>query len=319
MRRRLLPVGRAFLYRLGKRAGVFLVKVDSNTAVVTICRDDAYFLTRFVQYYGGLFGRNNLYIISHGDEPLVRELAQGCNIFPVPAIETSQFTMLHWRTKNHLKNALRQWYKHVLVCDVDEFVVVDPATGMNLRTWLDDAPGRTVYTAMGLEIVHLRDREKDDIGGGILGPRRHAQVALHYAKPCIVSRPAKIGRGGHYAEYEKLNMPDFLYMFHMKYCDYGLYVETLNRRNAFIEKQKEVAGDGTVRTNPKWFADGRDDDAVFSAFERRPVVESFDLSHVREIMYSTWEQRGDGLWHFHRPEYDELYMLPVRFGGADCA
>ncbi|MEM7319202.1 MAG: glycosyltransferase family 2 protein [Pseudomonadota bacterium] len=291
----------------------------ANTAILTIVRDDAYFLQRFVQYYGGLFGRNNIYIISHGDEPEVRDLAEGCNIFPVPAIETNKFTMLHWRTKNHLKNALRQWYKHVLICDVDEFVVVDPATGFNLRTWLDQAPGRTVYTAMGLEIVHLRGFESAGVQDGILGPRRYAQIALHYAKPCIVSRPAKIGRGGHYAEYDKLNLPDFLYMFHMKYCDYDLYVDTLNRRNAFIEEQKRVADGESVRTNPKWFADGRNDEATFDAFEARPIQDNFDLSHIRQAMHDSWEPRKDGLWHFHRPEYDELYKLPDRFAGSDRA
>jgi Glycosyl transferase family 2 len=291
---------------------------EANTAILTIVRDDAFLLRRFVQYYGGLFGRKNLYIISHGDEPQVREIAAGCNIFPVPAIETSKFTMLHWRTKNHLKNALRQWYRHVLVCDVDEFVVVDPDSGKNLRTWLDEAPGRTVYTAMGLEIVHLRDKEPDSIEDGILGPRRHVQVALHYAKPCIVSRPAKLGRGGHYSEYDKLNMPDFLYLFHMKYCDYDLFVDTANRRNAFVEEQKSV-GDGQVRTNPKWFAEGRDDDGTFAAFDQRPIAPKFDLGHVRRRMHKTWKPRKDGLWHFQRPDYEELYVLPERFAGADRA
>ncbi|NRB04393.1 MAG: glycosyltransferase family 2 protein [Rhodobacteraceae bacterium] len=290
-----------------------------TTAVLTICRDDRYFLERFVQYYGGLFGRNNIYIISHGDEPMVREVAEGCNIFPVPAIETSKFTMLHWRTKNHLKNALRQWYKHVIVCDVDEFIVVDPASGKNLATWLDTAATGTFYTAMGLEIVHLRDREPDGIDQGILGPRLHTQVALHYAKPCIVSRRGKIGRGGHYAEYDQLNMPEFLYLFHMKYCDFDLFVETANRRNAFIEDQKKLATDGKVRTNPKWFADNRADEATFAAFADRPVETGFDLSHIRQAMHDSWEPRGNDLWHFHRPEYKELYKLPDRFAGADVA
>ena len=82
---------------------------DSRTAILTICRDDEFLLKRFIQYYGTLFGKRNIYIISHGDEEMVRDVGAGCSIFPVPAIETDKFTMLHWRTKNHLKNALRQW------------------------------------------------------------------------------------------------------------------------------------------------------------------------------------------------------------------
>lgn len=289
---------------------------ESRTAVVTICRDDEFLLRRFLDYYGKLFGRRNIYIISHGDEEMVRDVAEGCSIFPVPAIETNKFTMLHWRTKNHLKNALRQWFDHVIVCDVDEFVVVDPATGMNLRTWLDKAPKRTVYTALGLEIVHLRDQEPDGIENGILGPRRHAQVAHYYSKPCIISKPTRLSRGGHYSENNKLNVPDFLYMFHMKYCDYDLFVDTANRRNSFVEEQQKV-GDGKLRTNPLWFAKSRKDEATFNAFMERPVVEDFDLSHVRQMMHDTWGPRGPNFWHHDKPEYEELYKIPERFAGAD--
>ncbi|NIZ14010.1 glycosyltransferase family 2 protein [Phaeobacter sp. HF9A] len=293
--------------------------IQSDFAVVTIVRDDLYFLKRFIAYYGGLFGRRNLYIISHGDEDAVRELAEGCTIFPIPAIETSKFTMLHWRTKNHLKNALRQWYRHVIVCDVDEFIVVDPASGMNLRSWLETAPVRTVYSAMGMEVLHMRDRESDSIEEGILGPRRHVRVDLHYAKPCILSRNAHLARGGHYSEYDRLNLPEFLYLFHMKYCDFDLFVDTLNRRNAMIEAQKAVAGGEQVRTNPAWFAENRRDEETFAAFEAAPVEAVFDLSPIRAAMHKSWRPRKNNLWHFDRPDYPQVYHLPERFIGADQA
>ena len=288
-----------------------------GVAVVTICRDDAFFLKRWVEYYGGLFGRSSLYIISHGDTEMVRTVGAGCNIVPVPAIKTDKFTMLHWRTKNALKDALRQWYAHVIVCDVDEFIVVDPETGLNLRTWLEAAATNTVYTAFGLEIVHLRTLEPDPVETHILGPRRHAQVAMHYAKPCIVSRACRIARGGHYAEHDKLNLPPFLYLFHMRYCDFDFYVETMERRNTFVEAQQSVSDDGTLRTNPKWFRENRKDIETFEAFERREVASEFDLGHVRRAMHASWEPRGHGMWHFHRREFDELYRVPDRFAGAD--
>ncbi|MEO0391006.1 MAG: glycosyltransferase family 2 protein, partial [Pseudomonadota bacterium] len=168
----------------------------SGIAVVTICRDDAFFLQRFVDYYGGLFGRRHLYVISHGDTDMVRQVAEGTNIFPVPAIKTSKFNMLHWRTKNGLLSALRQWYAHVIVVDVDEFIVVDPATGHNLKSWLETAKTGTVYSPFGLEPVHLRSKEPDPVSDHIIGPRMHAQVAFHYAKPCIISTRAHLSRGG---------------------------------------------------------------------------------------------------------------------------
>ncbi|SLN46804.1 hypothetical protein ROJ8625_02266 [Roseivivax jejudonensis] len=289
---------------------------DTRVAVVTICRDDEVLLRRFVDYYGGLFGRRAIYIISHGDTDMVRDVAAGCSIVPVPEFETDRFTMLHWRTKNHLKDALRQWYHHVIVVDVDEFVVIDPATGLDLRQWLETARQRTVYTAFGFEIVHRRSEEPDGIADGILGPRRHAQVALWYAKPCILSRGVKLSRGGHFADHPKLDMPDELYLFHMKYCDWSLFVDTANRRNAFIAEQQR-AGSGTVRTNPQWFADKRRDEETFAAFEARPVREDFDLAPIREAMRASWRERSHGLYHFDRIEVPELFKLPERFSGAD--
>lgn len=288
---------------------------EKRTAVLTICRDDLFFLDRFVKYYGGLFGRDSVYVISHGDEADVRKIAQGCNIFPIPAVETNKFTMLKSRTLNHLKDALRQWYTHVIVVDVDEFLVVDPSTGLDLRTWLDTAPDKTVYTAMGMEVLHMRSKEDAPVKDGILGPRMFAQVSLHYAKPCIISRPTKLARGGHYSEFEKLNLPDFLYLFHMKYCDYDVFADQLNRRATFVAEQQKH---GEVRSNPQWFAKDRDDGAVFAAFEARPKSNGFDLSKIRAGMHDSWEKRNkDGMWHFHRPDFEQVFRLPDRFAGLD--
>lgn len=289
---------------------------DRPVAVLTICRDDHFYLKRFVAYYGGLFGRENIYVLSHADTPQVREIAQGCNVIAIPDTQTNNFTILKSRTMNHFKDGLRQWYKHVIVVDVDEFLVVDPAAGMNLRMWLEEAPTGTFYSAMGMEIVHLRDREPAPVDDGIIGPRMFAQIDLHYAKPCIVSAPGKIARGGHYATHPKLDLPDFLYLFHMKFCDFGVFQDTLNKRNAFVDEQAQH-GDGKVRSNPQWFAKNRRDEETFDAFAARPIVQGFDLSKIKADMRDSWGKRNDTLWHFKRTSHDEIYELPARFAGVD--
>lgn len=289
---------------------------ENTSAVVTIVRDDIFLLKRFVAYYGGMLGCENVYIINHGNEPDVNSVAGNCNVIPIPARETNNFTILKSRTMNHIKDALRQWYTHVIVCDVDEFIVVDPASGMTLRTWLDAATPGTIYSAMGMEIVHLRDRERGEIEDGIIGPRMFAQIDQHYAKPCVISRAARLARGGHYADYRKLNLPDFLYLFHMKYCDFDLYAETLDRRQAFVAEQARH-GDGRVRSNPQWFGEDRDDDAIFDAFQSRPIDRAFDLAPVRQGMHDRWEKRNEHFWHFKRQTYHEIFELPARFAGVD--
>jgi hypothetical protein len=289
--------------------------MQSKVAVITTVRDDDFFLKKWVDYYGGFFGKDALYVINHGDQPAVREIAAGCNLFPIPDTDTKNFNIRRWRTQNGLLAALRQWYAHVIVCDVDEFIVVDPETGHDLGSWLLDVakPGK-VRTAMGLEILHLRDREPEGVDTSILGPRRHAQLNPWYSKPCIISRASKLSRGGHYATWDKLEAPDFLYLFHMKYCDFDQYVDMLNRRRDMV-KAAGLTEMKEKRTKAVWFEDERDDAAVFAPFMEREVDESWDFRPYRKHMQDTWAPRNNALYHFKRKDSPKLFKLPERFSG----
>lgn len=289
--------------------------MQSKVAVITTVRDDDFFLEKWVNYYGGFFGKEALYILNHGNQEAVKRIAAGCNLIPLPDEERKNFNPRRWRTQNSLMSALRQWYENIIICDVDEFVVVDPASGMTLGSWLlETAKPGVVRTAFGLEVVHLRDREPESVETSILGPRLHAQITSWYSKPCIVSCPTKLSRGGHYATFEKLVQPDFLYMFHMKYCDFDLYADTLNRRNAMV-KSMGVTDIKETTTNVQWFALNRDDDAEFKAFEAREVDESWDFSAYRKSMAKTFGPRNNALYHFKRQESAKLFKLPERFAG----
>lgn len=289
--------------------------MQSKVAVITTVRDDDFFLKKWVDYYGGFFGREALYVINHGNQDAVRQIAAGCNLFPIPDKDTSNFNIRRWRTQNGLLSALRQWYAHVIVCDVDEFIVVDPDTGHDLGSWLlNVAKGGRVRTALGLEILHLRDREPEGVEHAILGPRRHAQLNPWYSKPCVISHPARLSRGGHYATWDKLDAPDFLYLFHMKYCDFDLYVDMLDRRRDMV-KAAGVTEMKEKKTKAVWFEETRDDAAVFAPFEAREVDETWDFQEYRKYMRKTFTHRNNELYHFKRKGSDKLFKLPERFAG----
>lgn len=286
-----------------------------NIAMVTMVRDDDFFLERWIKYYGDMFGKGSLYVINHGDQESVRDIASGCNLFPVTEGDRLKFTMLCWRTKNGLLKALRSWYDVVIVCDVDEFIVVDPDTGYDLRGWLEANPKKTVRTPLGMELIHYPEKEPDSImEGPILGPRRFATVNLWYAKPCIVSRDIHLSRGGHYCTYKKLDMPDPLYLFHLKYCDFDLYVDTLNRRQEVVAKM-DIQDHRKVVTNVQWFAKDRDDAATFRKFTDRRLREDFDFSGLRAGLRKTYEPRNHDLYHFKYPKTPDLFQVPERFHG----
>jgi len=278
-------------------------------------RDDAFFLRKWCEYYGGLFGRENLYVINHGRTQLVREIAWGCNVIGIPGEAHKNFDAKRWRLLNGMLAGLRQYYTHVICGDVDELVVMDPTQGCDLASYLAGARKGRVITPFGLEVVHLRDREDQPVDNLVLGPRRHVRIAMHYAKPCIVSTAAKLARGGHYAQFSKLVMPEGLYLFHLKYCDYGLYSAALDRRNAMVA---DIAEDDPkkVMVGKHWFAQSRQDDAIFDSFQTMRRDDRFDFSATKSAMAETWRPRGtDGMWQFDCHDADRLHVLPKRFFG----
>lgn len=287
--------------------------MQQTAAALTMVRDDDFFLERWVGYYGGLFGRENCTVINHGNQPGVNRLAEGCNIIAIP--DTSQkFDQLRWRLFNGLVTGLRGYYKYVVVGDVDEYVVVDPALGLDLVGFLDKVPRRKILTPLGLEVLHRCNEETEAITGPILGPRRYARVSYHYSKPCVVGAPGELSRGGHFAKYDALFAPDALYLFHMKYCDLDQYMGVMDRRNASVEKSGLEKGETGIGGH--WFADERGDDrALFDGFATRPVVRGFNMKQYRERMHATWEERSHGLWQFQRGTFAHSHELPERFFG----
>lgn len=286
-----------------------------TVAAVTMVRDDAFFLRAWLRHYGEMFGRENCYVVNHGRGQEVADLAAGCNIIGIPGDPHKNFDVKRWSLLNNLFGGLRRYYRHVIVGDVDELVVVDPEAGLNLREWLEKADDGKVYTPVGLEVIHRIDLEEDSASDQILGPRRHVRLAPHYSKPCIVSTPAKLSRGGHFAQYGKLHAPDELYLMHLKFCDFGAYADAMDRRNAVTQDVGVSFKKAAIGRH--WFATERGEDkAVFDAFAKLKMEDEFDLGWVRRKMHRSFGPRGDtGFYEFRRPDYDTQYLLPERFSG----
>lgn len=286
-----------------------------TAAALTMVRDDPFFLKAWVRYYGDMFGRQNCYVVNHGYGAQVAEIAEGCNVIGIPGDPHPNFDMKRWRMLNNFVQGLRCYYDHVVVGDVDELVVMDPEAGGTLLDFLKEARQKRFYTPLGLEVIHRIDLEPEAITDRILGPRRHVRLAPWYSKPCVVSHGAKIARGGHYTQYEKLHTPDAMYLLHLKFCDFANYVEVMNARNAVTESVGGNVQEASIGRH--WFAEARGEDrAVFEAFAQLKLEDGFDLSWVRKRMQRSWEARGDtGYWHFGRPEIDQQYVLPERFSG----
>ncbi|MBW4708686.1 glycosyltransferase family 2 protein [Roseobacter sp. YSTF-M11] len=290
-----------------------------KVAAVTMVRDDLFFLRAWLRHYGEMLGRENCTIVNHGHGPEVAELAAGCNVIGIPGDPHKNFDMKRWGLLNGLLDGLRRYYDHVVVGDVDELVIVDPETGLNLPEFLDKTPTGRVLTPLGLEVIHRIDLEMEPITDRILGPRRHVRPAPHYSKPCIVSAPARLSRGGHYAQYGELHAPEPLYLLHLKYCDFGTFTQVMNQRNAMTAQVKADPKKAAIGRH--WFAETRGEDrAIFEAFAELEMIDGFNMKPLRRRMHRTWAPRDErgvqGYYHFKRPDYSTQYVLPERFSGV---
>lgn len=287
-----------------------------TVAAVTMVRDDAFFLKAWLRHYGEMFGRENCYVINHGRGAEVAELAAGCNIIGIPGDPHKNFDIKRWGLLNNLVGGLRRYYRHVIVGDVDELVVRDPEAGGTLLEFLESAPEGRVLTPLGLEVIHRIDVEHDEITDHIIGPRRHVRPAPHYSKPCIISAPVKIARGGHFTQADKLFTPDDLYLMHLKFCDFGAYVGVMDHRNAVTNEVNATIKEASIGRH--WFAEARGEDrVVFEGFAKLEMVNDFDMRPLRRKMQRSFKPRGDtGYYHFDRPDYGTQYVLPERFVGV---
>lgn len=289
--------------------------MQDQVAALTMVRDDSFFLQIWLRHYGRMLGLENCYIVNHGRSDAIHELAQGANVLGLPGTPFRNFDMKRWRLLNHVMAGLRCYYTHVIVGDVDELVVMDPRAGETVLQVLERTAPRQILTPVGLEVLHRIDLEQEPVDRQVLGPRRHVRPAPHYSKPCIVSTQAKLARGGHFADHPKLEVPQDMYLMHLKYCDFATYCEVLDRRNE-TAKALGVSADKAMMGG-HWFPENRADDrATFEAFAQIPLAEGFDLDWLRERMRQTWRPRGEkGMWQVERPDYGLQYRLPQRFVG----
>ena len=285
-------------------------------ACLTMVRDDHFFIQKWVDHYGAQLGRENLYVINHGRDAETSRIIEGCNEIGIPGDPDKRFNVKRWKMLNAITASLHAYYRHVITTDVDEYVVVDPALGHDLLGFFATRKTGQVITPFGLEVVHRPDLEPEALSGEVLGPRRHVQIAPYYAKPCVVSGPCKLSRGGHYSDFPKLNMPEGLYLFHLKFCDLPLYIATMDKRNA-MTTSLNVASAKDAMVGRKWFAQHRDDAKVWEAFDALPVQTVFDMEPTRRALIESWGPRGTtGMFEFAHPEPEALYLLPDRFTGA---
>ena len=114
--------------------------MKKRIAVITMARNDEFFLSRWIQYYGNQVGTENLYIYLDGLDQNIPENAGNAHITKLPHTDMSRSAGDKYRIGkiSALAKELLKTYDIVIGCDADEFLIVDPKLKTTLHQYLSN-------------------------------------------------------------------------------------------------------------------------------------------------------------------------------------
>jgi hypothetical protein len=256
-----------------------------KTAVITDATSPEFFFPRWRRYYGGLFGFENLHVVTYAG---MKTLFQDAGIGNLWQVEQSYNDVLRSNLISDLTASLLRSYDIVLRCDVDEFLVPDPILFRDLGEYVEK--NKLPYvTAEGIDVIELEGDAGLDPDLAVLGARRYGMRAAALNKTCLTAIPLRWAPGFHAANV----FPRFagLYNFHLKFAD-------LKSRIAWHEKMLTGLQPGT--NEHKYFAVGAEHlTSLQRMFSKRPKVgvetaASFNKRFLDSVSYNPANQIYQG-------------------------
>jgi hypothetical protein len=204
-------------------------------AACTICYNEDFIIKKWAEYYGGILGFENLFIVDDGSDTPVSEILAGLpvNITRVP--RTSFDTWRLVRTIGALQRVLLETYDVVISMDSDEFIVLNydnPECDFpDFSEYLKSIqPENLINVAtVGFHVIHSRSHEPDlDNARPVMTQRKYVRRVLGFDKPLISSIPTSFGPGLHLSYFPK-KVDNNLILLHLRYFDYNFAVSKLIR------------------------------------------------------------------------------------------
>jgi hypothetical protein len=193
-------------------------------AVISMMRNDNFFVTKWINYYGSQFGHENLYLIIDGhDQPLPNN-HNLINTIRVPHIELSRSKGDKNRSRmvSNFARALFYRYDIVIAHDIDEFLVIDPNQKLSLAEYLQQAKNVSSISALGLDVGQQIEMEQPiDLNRNFLEQRSYAHVSARYTKPVVANKPITWGSGFHRVKWKNFHIDPNLFLFHFGMVDYN--------------------------------------------------------------------------------------------------
>ena len=213
---------------------------------LTHVRHESFFLAKWIAHYGAIVGRKNLFVVIDGDDWEPEVDLTGITVEVVTGAPRQRIRNDRWIAKelSARANTLRKRYAHVIRGDVDEYVVIDPASGLDWPDAFTELGDQGYIFAMGVDMVQSASETAAlDRAAPILGQRRHGFVADRYSKPFVISRWNNWAGGAHRLLNRDVRLSQHFFLFHMALADRDIARERLAARgglaqhNSFVEHQ----------------------------------------------------------------------------------
>lgn len=253
-------------------------------AAMTVVRDEAAMLPRWVGYYGAQLGMENLLVIDdHSTDGSTSDLP--CRVISHEGFPKGQFEKARMALVSRLASEQLRDHDAVIFTDADEFLLADPDRYDGLRDFVARRSDLDVAAGLGLNVVHHLDHEPALVSDQpVLGQRRFAKFVAKICKPSLKRVDAPWVMASHGIKAPFVPDPELL-MVHFKFADIDLLRRVADLRHAV----REEAG---LTEQSAWAQSGDDIAAQFRSFLNGGAdVPEFDpgLVDPTELV----RQRGD--------------------------
>lgn len=223
--------------------------MTKHIAAITMARNDTFFLSRWIEYYGREIGTENLYIYLDGTDQDIPENAGAAHITKLPHTDMSRSAGDKYRIgkMSDLANELLKKYDIVIGCDCDEFLIVDPALNTSLAKYLSNTEIHTTLSGLGLDVgQHLTHEKPLDSSKPFLAQRAYALLSTRYTKPVVINRPVRWGSGFHSINGHNFHIDPNLYLLHFGAVDMEMLVAKAASRGPDWVNHLRRRGNGTI-------------------------------------------------------------------------
>lgn len=227
------------------------MKKLKKIAAITMARDDDFFLSRWIAYYGKNLGTENLYILLDGTDQNIPNNAGKAHITKLKHIPMSRATGDKYRINklSELAHNLLKKYDIIIGCDSDEFLVIDPKIKKTLPEYLSTKKIHTTLSGLGMDVgQHLYNEAVLDIFAPFLEQREYALLSTRYTKPVVINKPVNWGSGFHSIKHHNFHIDKNLYLFHFGAIDMDMLETKAKKRGIDWLNHLRRRGNGTINT-----------------------------------------------------------------------